>query len=118
MDAARYIRELTTPHAPSTTRSTAAAPGTAKTTSYASLAPHPAADVRQPFPGFRRPTRAGYSPTPATRLDALDPAARIDIETARWVIDVNEEPHTTDTTPTRPVEATILPLSQVMSRPG
>lgn len=36
--------------------------------------------------------RAGYASRPAARLDALDTAARIDIEAARWVKDLGEEP--------------------------
>jgi hypothetical protein len=36
--------------------------------------------------------RAGYSSKPAARLDALDTAARIDLEVARWITDLGEDP--------------------------
>ncbi|WP_377322638.1 hypothetical protein ACFJIY_24510 [Pimelobacter simplex] len=36
--------------------------------------------------------RAGYSSKPAARLDALDTAARIDLEVCRWITDLGETP--------------------------
>lgn len=41
--------------------------------------------------------RPGFSSKPAARLDALDAAARIDIEAHRWVTDLGEPPRGTDT---------------------
>lgn len=44
--------------------------------------------------------RPGYASKPAARLDALDAAARIDLEAARWVRDLGEDDHHTDTAAT------------------
>jgi hypothetical protein len=42
-------------------------------------------------------TRPGFGSKPAARLDALDTAARIDIEAHRWVTDLGEPPRGIDT---------------------
>lgn len=42
-------------------------------------------------------TRPGFGSKPAARLDALDTAARIDIEAHRWVTDLGEHARGTDT---------------------
>lgn len=41
--------------------------------------------------------RPGFGSKPAARLDALDTAARIDIQAHRWVVDLGEHPRGTDT---------------------
>lgn len=41
--------------------------------------------------------RPGYQSKPAARLDALDTAARIDIEASRWITDLGDQPRTTNT---------------------
>jgi hypothetical protein len=40
---------------------------------------------------------AGYESRPAARLDALDTAARIDIQAARWITDLGETPRSLNT---------------------
>lgn len=42
-------------------------------------------------------SRSSYGSRPAARIDALDTAAWIDIEAARWVTDLGEEPRSRDT---------------------
>lgn len=41
--------------------------------------------------------RPGYQSKPAARLEALDTAARIDLDAARWVTDLGEQPRSRDT---------------------
>lgn len=42
-------------------------------------------------------TSPGFASRPAARLDALDTAARIDIQAARWVTDLGEQPRSLQT---------------------
>jgi predicted RNA-binding Zn-ribbon protein involved in translation (DUF1610 family) len=42
-------------------------------------------------------SRHAYSSKPAARLDALDTAARIDIQAHRWITDLGEKPRSLDT---------------------
>lgn len=44
--------------------------------------------------------RPGFASRPAARLDALDTAARIDLAAARWIRDLGEDDHHTDTAAT------------------
>lgn len=53
-----------------------------------------------PSAGVQTGSRPGFASKPAARLEALDVAARIDLDAARWVRDLGEDDHHLSTTAT------------------
>jgi hypothetical protein len=100
LQLADYIRELTEPHQHTeayTIRERAGWVGRRHVTKVPPLldqlwdAPSNAAETG---------TSRGFASRPAARLDALDAAARIDIQAARWVTDLGEQPRGLSTSDT------------------
>lgn len=101
MDLADYVRELTQPHdhrEPYTIRSLTGTGWVPRhhTTHVPSLIAQLWANDT-PSAAVEEGPRPGFASRPAARLEALDTAARIDIQAARWVTDIGETPRSLDT---------------------
>lgn len=99
MELADYVRELTEPHTHAEhyqVRRGRTWYGANHVTKVAPLLTQLWANDT-PSQATETGTRPGFGSKPAARLDALDTAARIDVEAHRWVTDLGEQARTTDT---------------------
>lgn len=100
MDLADYVAELTRPYEHrehiQQQRGNGTWYGTDHTVRVPSLLAQLWANDTPPNSSEEGP-RPAYASKPAARLDALDTAARIDLEASRWVTDLGEAPRSRDT---------------------
>lgn len=99
MNLADYVRELTEPHRHSeqyTVRVAGEWVGRDHRTRVPSLITQ-LWNNDTPSQGAEDGPRPGYASRPAARLDALDTAARIDLQANRWILDIGDQPHSLDT---------------------
>lgn len=102
MDLTDYVHELTNPHHHTehyTIRTGTEWAGRNHTTHVPSLMTQLWANDT-PSAAAEDGPRPGFASKPAARLDALDTAVRIDLDASRWVRDLGEDDHHTDTAAT------------------
>lgn len=101
MDLADYVRELTEPHSHVEVYQTRSLTGggfvDARHVTHVPSLLTQLWENDVPSQAVETGTRPGFASKPAARLDALDTAVRIDLEAHRWVTDMGEHAHSTDT---------------------